>query len=395
MDDVSPKYLAGFRAAVGANGSVRRNVVPVHGAATPDAAPDALSFEERVKRELHPLDAFSRLLDCAKTDRPPSADDGFRFRWFGLFYEGPSRDAFRLRLRLPGGRLPCFQLAALAEITQELAGGWLECNPQGGLDIPGIAVRVAVETLRRVNDIGLRTLLSGGDCVQAVRGGEYEGLLENSGPSTVGSLVLELEQAIAWDRGLADLPGPCEVSLRGLEASPASSQHETMTFQELAKPLLRATGADLGEVAQFTLAVPDGVATGIVLTASQVVPACLQLLRKWAGQDRRVDRRQVELANFCAEIGGERLRAWIGEAVGMLPEALTRDRLQSASTTVLPLGVLVPEGRLLSVALTRLAAVARDHGSNEVRLADGRVFIPRALDFSAARQSLLDALESR
>ncbi|MBE7212365.1 MAG: NirA family protein, partial [Gluconacetobacter diazotrophicus] len=100
---VPPRYLDGLLAAT----RPRRGVPP-------PAAPR--SEEERIKRALHPLDAFGRLLDCAEQDRPPDGDDAFRFQWFGLFYQGPRQDAFTLRLRLPGGRLRAFQLAGLAEL---------------------------------------------------------------------------------------------------------------------------------------------------------------------------------------------------------------------------------------------------------------------------------------
>ena len=48
---------------------------------------DDLIFEERVKRELHPLDAYSVLLDHAATNKTPEKEEIFRFKWNGLFSE--------------------------------------------------------------------------------------------------------------------------------------------------------------------------------------------------------------------------------------------------------------------------------------------------------------------
>ena len=70
----------------------------------------------------------------------------------------------------------------------------MSCNPQGGLDLPGVPVRAAAEVVRRVEAIGLRTLLTGGDCVQAVRGGEHEH------DAAIWPLVCALEQALLHDR---------------------------------------------------------------------------------------------------------------------------------------------------------------------------------------------------
>ena len=171
-----------------------------------------LPEEEGIKRRLHPLDSFSRLMECAETNRPPGPDDRFRFQWFGLFYQAPRQDSFLLRLRLPGGRLEAFQLGGLAEIVQECAGGHVLLNAQGGLDVPGVPVRAAAEILRHVEGIGLSARQTGGDCVQSVRGGEDDGLADcKARPGSVYPLVCRLEQALAHHRRLADLPRGCEI----------------------------------------------------------------------------------------------------------------------------------------------------------------------------------------
>jgi ferredoxin-nitrite reductase len=62
-----------------------------------------LIFEERVKRELHPLDAYQILLDNASANKAPDKEETFRFKWNGLFYLTPNKEAFMARLRIPGG----------------------------------------------------------------------------------------------------------------------------------------------------------------------------------------------------------------------------------------------------------------------------------------------------
>ena len=388
-------YLAGFLAAAGAN----RNTVPAGvalpapdtpAARSPEISPvvslPARTFEERVKHELHPLDAFHRLLDCSNVNRPPGADDQFRFRWFGLFYQGPWQDAFLLRVRLSGGRLRAFQLVGLAGITQELAGGCVVCNAQGGIDIPGVPVRAAAEILRRVEEIGLRTLLSGGDCVQTVRGGEHEGLIEPSRPPTIYPLVRELEQALALNRRLSDLPRGCQVILRGVGEALAlplnnESQPEAMVFQ-----------ADAVDPAGFFLNVPGASGPGWALATAQVVPACLELLRLWAEHGDRSDRQRAGLADFCAGIGSEPLRARLAQTVGPLSPAPLEAHRAPAATRAPLTGVPVTDGRLLSEDLTRLAEAARVHGPGEVRLAAGHLSLAPATDEKAAGQALRNAL---
>ncbi len=60
-----------------------------------------LIFEERVKRELHPLDAYPLLLEHAAANKAPDKENIFRFKWQGLFYLTPHKEAFMCRLRFP------------------------------------------------------------------------------------------------------------------------------------------------------------------------------------------------------------------------------------------------------------------------------------------------------
>ena len=80
-------------------------------ARAPAAQPsnDSLIFEERVKRELHPLDAYPVLLEHAQANKAPDKESLFRFKWNGLFFLTPNKEAFMARLRIPGGQLKTLQ----------------------------------------------------------------------------------------------------------------------------------------------------------------------------------------------------------------------------------------------------------------------------------------------
>src|SRR6185436_3528390 len=67
-----------------------------------------LIFEERIKRELHPLDAYPLLLEHAAANKAPERENIFRFKWNGLFYMTPNKEAFMARLRIPAGQLKTF-----------------------------------------------------------------------------------------------------------------------------------------------------------------------------------------------------------------------------------------------------------------------------------------------
>ena len=133
------------------------------------------------------------------------------------------------------GWLEAFQLAALADITQELASGHVLLNAQGGLDIPGVPVRAAAEILRQVEGIGLSARQTGGDCVQASGAAIDEGLVANDPGAPVYPLVCALEQALCTG---ATSP-ICRVAVRSFsaggrtpEADPGG-ETDTVVLQEV------------------------------------------------------------------------------------------------------------------------------------------------------------------
>ncbi len=365
---MNPRYRDGFLAAV----RPARGDAPV-----PPRAPENLPPEERIKRDLHPLDSFPRLLDCVAHDRPPAPDDAFRFRWFGLFYQGPREDAFVLRLRSPGRCLVAAQLAALADITQEFAGGHVVLNAQGGLDIPGVPVRAAAEILSRTESIGLCARQSGGDCVQSVRGGDED------------ALVGVLEHTLLHRRDLANLPRGCEIIFQRADepvGTNGDGEVDAIVLQAVFAP---APGPDddagTGQGSAFLLVVPGDLEGGFLLPSNRVVPNCLKLLETWAADADRTDRRRAGLAAFCGALG----RARIGTLLGNTPWQ-PRQSPGSGGGDRTP-GFAIPDGRLLSGQLSSIGGVVREHGLEGVRLMNGHLHVTRAVG-DATRAALAAAL---
>src|SRR4029077_15901733 len=125
--------------------------------ATPPKADENLIFEERVKRELHPLDAFPVLLEHASANKAPERENIFRFKWNGLFYLTPNKEAFMARLRIPAGQLKTFQLRELANIAKDLTSGYVQITTRANFQMRLIQPKDAAEVLRRIQGVGLHT----------------------------------------------------------------------------------------------------------------------------------------------------------------------------------------------------------------------------------------------
>ncbi len=385
----TPRYLDGFLAAIhpAQNGTVGEPSPVISHPGT------NLSPEEQIKHRLHPLDSFARLLDCAENDRPPAPDDRFRFQWFGLFYQAPRQDAFVLRLRLPGGRLEAFQLAALADITQQLAGGHLLLNTQGGLDIPSVPIRAAAEILRRVESIGLCARQTGGDCVQSVRGGEDDGLADDDPRAPIYPFVGVLEQALQHRRDLANLPRGCEIVFRREDELPRTNQEgetDTIIFQMMSVPPSRPNDAGNGQGSAFLLVIPGDKEGGFLLPPTRVVPDCLRLLETWTANADRTDRQRAGMAGFCHAFGRTRIAALLGNAPWQLRP--TQQRVCSSFVEAnLPPGFAISGGRLLSGQLSLIGKIVQEYNLSGLRFIDGRLRTVRAVD-DAAKAAIDSAL---
>src|SRR5260370_7884551 len=147
LTDEQRQYLTGFFAGVAARGFRFADVEPSPSPEIKTTVGD-LIFEERVKRELHPLDAYPQLLENATINKAPDKEEIFRFKWNGLFYLTPNKEAFMARLRIPGGLLKTFQLRELAHVAKELTTGYVQITTPPNLQIRLLHPRDPPEVLR-------------------------------------------------------------------------------------------------------------------------------------------------------------------------------------------------------------------------------------------------------
>src|SRR5206468_7356437 len=126
-------YLEGMFAGLRERGFSFADVEPQPAAPPAQLDVALLIPEERIKRELHPLDAYPLLLERAAANQPPETENIFRFKWHGLFYLTPQKEAFMCRLRIPGGLLQSFQLRELARISRDLTTGYIQITTRANL----------------------------------------------------------------------------------------------------------------------------------------------------------------------------------------------------------------------------------------------------------------------
>ncbi len=380
-------YLTGFFAGAAARGL---RFGDVEAAPQPERTVnlDDLIFEERVKKELHPLDAYPLLLDHAATNKAPDKEDLFRFKWNGLFFLTPSKEAFMARLRIPGGQMRTFQLREIAKVAAELTTGYVQITTRANLQIRLIEPKDAPEVLRRIQSVGLHTRGAGADNIRNLTANPTAGIDPVELIDTL-PLCHEMAQIILNDRAFYDLPRKFNIAYDG--GGLIGTVEDTND--------IGCKAVKVGEEVFFRIAL--GGATGHKAFARdvgvQVKPAEINkvvaaMVRVYIANGNRGDRKKARLKHLLETWT---LDQYLEETEKVLGSKLERVPLDPATfdhrSQDLPhshvgiypqkqrclnyVGVAVPVGHISPKQMIRLAEIADLYGSGEVRLTVWQNFI--------------------
>ena len=378
-------YLNGFFSGLAAKGVTFGDV----GSASPPKEDETpLIYEERRKKEEHPLDSYYRLLENAQTNKAPDKEETFRFKWNGLFYLNPVKDSFMARLRIPGGQLKSFQLREIAAIARELTTGYIQITTRANLQIRLIQPKHAPEFLRRIQSVGLHTRGAGADNVRNLTSNPTAGIdpreLIDCTP-----YVQELAQFIISQREFYDLPRKFNIAFDG--GGLIGSVEDTND--------IGAKAVKVGDQVGFRFAL--GGATGhksfasdlgVFVLPDEVVKVTLALLRVYIAHGNRGDRKKARLKHLLEKWT---LGEYLAETEKLLGRKLNRVPLDTTAIhypfTDIPhshvgpypqkqkglsyIGVVVPVGQITPKQLLRLADIADHYGSGEIRLTVWQNFI--------------------
>lgn len=405
-------YLEGVFAGLRNRGVSFGDVVPPP--ATAPAVDENQTAEERYKRELHPLDAYPVLLEHAAANQAPDKESTYRFKWHGLFYLAPHKEGFMARLRIPGGQLKSFQLREIARIAEELTTGYVQVTTRSNLQVRLIAPRDTPAFLTRVQSVGLHTRGTGADNVRNLTCNPTAGLDPFELIDTM-PFCHEMGQLILNTREFYNLPRKFNIAFDG--GGLIGSLEDT---NDIGLSAVRLPVETAGVPAGVYFLLKLGGATGhkafatdasVLIPAAEAVKFTAACLKVYIANGDRTNRKKARLkhlletwteAQFVAE--AEKL---YGQAVPRL-NAEIRSQLEFPKTTELPhshvgvhsqkqpglnfVGVALPAGQITPRQLLRLAELADQYGSGELRLTVWQnVIIPNVADSAveSMKRSLL------
>ncbi|MDD5140918.1 MAG: NirA family protein [Verrucomicrobiales bacterium] len=375
------EYLSGLFAGAAARGQKFSDVEPA-------PAHDDLIFEERVKRELHPLDAYEQIIENSINNRAPDKDEIFRFKWNGLFFLTPVKDAFMARLRIPGGLLTTFQLRELGRLAQELTSGYVQITTRANLQMRLIQPKDAPEFLRRVQGVGLHTRGAGADNIRNLTANPTAGV-DPVELIDVMPFCQQLGQVIINDRSFYDLPRKFNIAYDG--GGLIGTVEDTND--------IGVKAVKSGEEILFRIAL--GGATGhkafacdlgVVAPPAEINKVVVAVLRVYIERGCRTDRKKARLKHLLEKMSLDEYLALVEKKLGTQLRRAPYDAAQMRwASHELPhshvgdfpqkqrglsyVGATCPVGQITPKQMLRLAELADLYGSGEIRLTVWQNFI--------------------
>lgn len=353
-----------------------------------------LCKEERWKYDENPLDAWERLLRHADENKAPDAENTYRFKAHGLFYVAPAQDSFMLRLRIPACELTATQLHGLADLASDLGGGYAHITTRGNLQIREFKPRSIIQVLTRVQDIGLTSRGSGVDNIRNITASPNSGF-DPDELLDVRPFAKGIHHYILNHRDLHGLPRKFNIAFdNGGSISAAVDTNDIGFFA------CRVTEASLA-TSPSTEASPEpgiyfrvqlgGITghkdfardTGLLIKPSEAVAVSAAMIRVFAENGCRTDRKKARLKYLLGDWGVEKFIAEtqkkLAFSLGRLPLAACEPRrpvvkhgwlgaARQSQRGLNSLGLGVPVGRLSARQMHALADLATNYGKGEVRL---------------------------
>ena len=380
-------YLTGFFAGVAARGQRFSDVEPAP-IAEKQVSYEDLIFEERVKKELHPLDAYTLLLEHAATNKAPEKEELFRFKWNGLFFLTPNKEAYMARLRIPGGLVRTFQLRELANIARDLTTGYVQITTRANFQMRLILPKDTPEFLRRIQAVGLHTRGSGADNVRNLTANPTAGI-DPMEIVDVMPFCTEMGQIIINDRSFYDLPRKFNIAYDG--GGLIGTVEDTND--------IGCKAVRVGDEIMFRIAL--GGATGhkafardlgVLVKPAELNKVVAAALRVYIANGNRTDRKKARLKHLLEKWTLEQYLEETEKVLGyqlqrapLDPEAIQYpgQKIPHSHVGVYPqkqtglnyVGVALPVGHLTPKQMLRIAEIADLYGSGEIRLTVWQNFI--------------------
>jgi len=397
------QYLEGFFAGVNQRGGMPFLGQNAAGQFTDDPAGsveenvygtpvDELSKEERIKYERNGLDIWDTIVANADEDKFPEGGDLFRFKFYGLFHVKPAQDSFMLRCRIPGCVLSADQFVGLAEIAEDWGGGYADVTTRGNIQVREIMPKDTVDTLIKLDEIGLTSKGSGADNIRNVTASPTSGF-DPGEVLDVLPYAKAMHHYILNNRDLYGLPRKFNISFdNGGRVSVCADTNDIGFY---AVRVSEGQGVEPGVYFRVRLCGITGHKQfakdcGLLLKPSQAVPVAAAMIRVFIENGDRTNRKKARLKYLVDDWGVAKLLEATQKKLAFDLPYLPLDRCEPRAATIKHghvgvydqkqdglnyIGVVVPVARMMPEQMKSIADLAKEFGNGEIRLTAWQNFI--------------------
>jgi ferredoxin-nitrite reductase len=371
------EYLAGLMAGIAARAApapAEPGEPSVYGTPLSKA-----TKQERWKHEQHGLDCWDKLISHADADKLPDDADTFRFRYHGLFNVSPAQNAFMLRCRIPAGELSSAQLRGLADIAEDWGGGYADITTRANIQVREIQPRDMIHVLTKLQDIGLTSRGSGVDNVRNITASPTAGIDPQELMDT-RPLAKALHHYILNHRDLYNLPRKFNVAFDGGGAISVVADTNDIGFVAVKHADAIAFRVQLAGITGHKQFAAD---SGILVKPSEAVAVAAAMIRVFIEHGDRTNRAKARLKYLIDKWGVKKFLAETQKKLAFPLVKVPLDQCQPAHPPIRHghlgvfkqkqpgrnyIGVAIPVGRMTVRQMRRLADIAGNYGSGELRL---------------------------
>ncbi|MGF1450978.1 MAG: NirA family protein [Opitutales bacterium] len=369
-----------------------------------------LSKEEKIKHELNGLDIWDRIVANTAADRFPDGPDVFRYKFYGLFYVKPAQDSLMLRCRIPGGALRSHQMRGLAEMAEYWGGGYLDITTRANLQIREIQSRNAVDTLIKLDELGLTSKGSGADNIRNVTATPTTGF-DPQEVLDVMPYAKAMHHYILNHRDLYGLPRKFNIAFDSGGVISVCADTNDVGFYAVRHP-----GSDELEPGVYFRVQLCGITghkqfasdCGLLLKPEEAIPVAAAMIRVFIANGNRTNRNKARLKYLVDEWGAEKFIAEAEKNLAFPLRLVPAESCDARGPTHQHghvgihrqkqkdkryVGVVIPVGRMLPEQMRALADLADEFGSGETRLTVWQnLLIPHIadVDVDAVKERIAD-----
>ncbi|MGJ8678137.1 MAG: NirA family protein [Akkermansiaceae bacterium] len=355
----------------------------VHGVAIDD-----LCKEEQIKYEKHGLDVWDDIVKNADIDQFPESADSFRYKFYGLFHVAPVQDSFMMRVRIPGCKISSYQFRGLAEIAADWGGGYTDITTRGNLQVREIMPRDTVDTLIKLNELGLTSKGAGADNVRNITANPTSGF-DPQELIDVLPLAKAMHYAILNNRDLYGLPRKFNIAFdSGGVITAAADTNDVGFYATEVKQGHGQEGVDPGIYFRLQLCGISGhkqLATdcGLLVKPEEAVALSAAILRVFIENGDRENRKKSRFKYLVDDWGVPKLLEEVQKKLAFPLVYFPEEKCEAmpvkgrqAHFGVHPqkqeglnyVGVITPVGRLLPEQMHALADLVDRYGNGDMRL---------------------------